>query len=232
MTNRTINSIRSASLLPALEANTCTFWADRGSIASSEISDKAGNIRFATGNQLQDRSLLVRPGRYASVARDMTYSYSMPGMAIDLSTSAAHPKMTNNLSVLRVRTIDARRLWGRIVGGDTVGEREVRIEASEQRQRYVALLNGSPVAASALVLDAGVAGIYCVRTLPRFRRQGLASLMTTIALFEAREHGYRIGVALASEAGVPLYQRLGFTTVCNYDIYLPARGRTEATTSV
>jgi ribosomal protein S18 acetylase RimI-like enzyme len=75
---------------------------------------------------------------------------------------------------------------------------------------YVGYVQGKPVAISVLSLDAGIAGLYNIATIPAMRRQGLATAMTLAALRQARDRGYHIAVLQASEMGAPVYRRLGF----------------------
>jgi GNAT superfamily N-acetyltransferase len=86
--------------------------------------------------------------------------------------------------------------------------------------RYVAYLDGQPVAKSALFLADGVAGVYDVATVPHARRRGLGAAMTLAPLRYARELGYRIAVLQSSPMAVDLYPRLGFQQVCTLSVYL------------
>ena len=85
---------------------------------------------------------------------------------------------------------------------------------------YLGRLDGEAVASSMLVPGAGVAGIYCVATLPAARRRGIGSALTLRALLEGRARGYRVGVLAAEEAGVGLYRRLGLQEYCKIGCYL------------
>lgn len=84
---------------------------------------------------------------------------------------------------------------------------------------YLGRLNDTPVATSLLFLAAGVAGIYCVATIPEARRQGIGAMMTVDPLRQAHSIGYKTGVLGASEMGRSVYRSLGFQEYCNLDVY-------------
>ena len=75
------------------------------------------------------------------------------------------------------------------------------------------------MATSASFYAAGVAGIYCVSTVERARRQGIGAAVTLAALREARDLGFTIGVLTSSEMGYPVYRRLGFVEHCRIGLY-------------
>jgi GNAT superfamily N-acetyltransferase len=78
---------------------------------------------------------------------------------------------------------------------------------------YVYYHAGVPVAAIELfVSDQHTAGIYNLSTLELFRGQGMGTALISYALHEAKQQGYIYAVLQASEAGLRIYQKLGFTT--------------------
>lgn len=80
----------------------------------------------------------------------------------------------------------------------------------------VGYLDGEPVAGAEIHLAAGVAGLYGVVSLERWRRRGFGTAATVAALGLAAAAGARRVVLQASADGAPLYRRLGFSTVGHY----------------
>lgn len=77
---------------------------------------------------------------------------------------------------------------------------------------FTAEYRGRLVATSVLYLHDGLAGIYCVATLPEHRGKGLGAHLTAEPLRGAWDLGYTTGVLQASQIGAPVYQRIGFRT--------------------
>ncbi len=93
--------------------------------------------------------------------------------------------------------------------------------------------NRKPVATAALFLAGGVAGVYCIATLPEARGQGIGTAMTRAACARARELGYRVAVLHASEMGFGIYQKIGFRAYGRIGLYswMPQPGRGGAAIS-
>lgn len=83
---------------------------------------------------------------------------------------------------------------------------------------------GAIVATSALYLDQGLAGIYCVSTIPGERRKGLGAHATAEPLRLAAALGYRVGVLQSSEAGHGVYRALGFADFGGVPLYVRMPG--------
>lgn len=93
------------------------------------------------------------------------------------------------------------------------------LSADEPLRDWIALLDGVPVAAAALFVAAGVAGIYNVATVPEVRGRGIGRAVTAAALAEAVRRGEHTAVLGASELGYPVYRRLGFREVSRMRSY-------------
>ena len=85
-------------------------------------------------------------------------------------------------------------------------------------RRYVAFLDGEPVATSRLSMAGGVAGLYTMVTLPHAQRRGIGLAMAHRALLAGREAGMRIAVLQATDMGFPIYVRLGFEELFTYEM--------------
>lgn len=154
-----------------------------------------------------------------------------PGMAIELDALPDEAEAIGGFSVVQVEGAAKQELWARTVGAGTGFSEDAtaalaRIEASlgdpryRAQRRYIGTLDGMPVAASALVLEEGIAGIYAVATLPPARNKGIGRSMTLLPLLEARRLGYRVGILQASSMGRPIYKKMGFRDVCTYKLFL------------
>jgi hypothetical protein len=85
-------------------------------------------------------------------------------------------------------------------------------------RRFVAFLEGEPVATSRLSMAGGVAGLYTMVTLPQARRRGIGLAMAHRALVAGREAGMRIAALQATDMGFPIYVRLGFEELFSYEM--------------
>jgi ribosomal protein S18 acetylase RimI-like enzyme len=160
-----------------------------------------------------------------------------PGMAIDLDALQDLP--TNPaVTVERAVSLDDLTQWG----GPFAANFEVPkkfipqlcksvatlgFDEDKALHSYLGMLDGDVVGTCTLYLGAGVAGIYNVGTLPKARRQGVATALTLTALRAARDRGYRIGILHASEMGYGAYRRIGFREFCtvSHYLYLPNRAQ-------
>ena len=87
---------------------------------------------------------------------------------------------------------------------------EVDMAADARTQFFGIRRSGRLVAVSMLHLADGLAGIYCVATLPDERGRGLGAHVTAQALRAAHQVGYRVGILQSSAAGHSVYLGLGF----------------------
>ena len=86
-------------------------------------------------------------------------------------------------------------------------------------RNYLGYWKGKPVSTSTVFYGGGAAGIYCVATLPEARGKGIGAAITLKPLQDAREIGYRVGALQSSEMGFNIYQRLGFSHLCQIEYF-------------
>jgi predicted GNAT family acetyltransferase len=152
-----------------------------------------------------------------------------PGMAADLNALPEAIPVPDGFHITAVEDQHTLRQWVEtlLLGNEmppSFSQLIYELESSRGidssvLRRYLGILNGEPVAASALHLDVGVAGIYAVATIPHARGQGIGAAVTLQALLDARVMGYRVGVLQASSMGYPVYKRMGFKDLCQLEIY-------------
>jgi ribosomal protein S18 acetylase RimI-like enzyme len=84
---------------------------------------------------------------------------------------------------------------------------------------FVAYREGRPAAAAMTIVHEDVAGIYWVSTRPDERRRGLGDLVTRAAVRAGFGRGARLVVLQATDLGLPVYRRIGFTPFAQYRRY-------------
>lgn len=162
----------------------------------------------------------------------------MPGMAVDLHALNEETPVPAGFALERIRDEEALRRALEIIQvsfgfSPTAFQHWHRLlvkadfAQDPQQRHYLGRLEGQPVAASALIVHAGVAGIYNVATRWDARRRGIGTAMTLTPLREARQEGYRVGVLHSSPSGLSVYERLGFKTHCTIRLYLWTPPRRE-----
>lgn len=148
------------------------------------------------------------------------------GMAINLSKMLPNLPTLGGLTVSTVTDEIALNHWTETVSAG-MWRSEIDLERAAflklitqgEMQCYVAYLENKPVATSMLFLSAGVAGLYLVSTRPDYRKRGIGAIMTLTALHATKGLGYRMGILQATEAGKPIYQKIGFTELCKFNYY-------------
>jgi GNAT superfamily N-acetyltransferase len=153
-----------------------------------------------------------------------------PGMGLDLAGFDA-PSLPPGAAVHRVLDEDMFAIWADIVGRafdspdfatgpSCVANRALGFGDDSPFRHFLCRMQDTWVGASTLSLGAGVAGLGNIATLLEWRGRGVGTAVAAAALLEAKGLGIRIGALSADELGVPLYEKLGFTTVCRHLTYV------------
>lgn len=181
-----------------------TFW------LCEELLDEVGRIR-ARGvfRDLRMECIASPPGMYAErlAAPDRPPAQIQIRPVIDETTRSDFAHLSSVIFNLGCRT--SRDIYG---GADLW---------NGCMRGWVGYAEGRPVSLVALVIAAGVAGVYSVGTLPEMQRQGFAETLVRHALSEARETtGLEATVLQSTRQGQPLYERLGYRIVTRFSVYL------------
>jgi ribosomal protein S18 acetylase RimI-like enzyme len=83
---------------------------------------------------------------------------------------------------------------------------------------FVGWVDGSPVATALASRTGDTVGIYSIATVPEARGHGVGTAMTWHLLRDA-DPGWTVAVLQASAMGRPIYERMGFTLVREFDEY-------------
>ncbi len=163
--------------------------------------------------------------------------------AAGLQRGAPQPAMMADQSVVALREpvrglvietadgAEARRRWGQLAIAAFELEETLQApmgdceatspsEMFEAQPRFTGYLDGEAVAVSSLVMTDGMAGIYAVATLPHARKRGIGTAMTVHALSEGKRRGADIAVLQATDMGRPVYEKIGFRKIFDYQNYL------------
>jgi ribosomal protein S18 acetylase RimI-like enzyme len=157
------------------------------------------------------------------------------GMALDLGawqTGAPLPAgvttelVTDEVGLARWRDVQTRGLGLDNASAEAwwIAHERLGTEAWPPLRNWIAYLDGTPVAAAALFIGAGVAGIYNVCTVPEARGRGIGSAITAVAIDAGVADGLDLAVLGASDMGYSVYRRLGFREVSRLRSYAAPSG--------
>ena len=154
---------------------------------------------------------------------DFSDVFHQAGMALKLSKLKLLPNLNSILDVKKVEKEEELKMWSEIVS--TVFHIKVDYELLEHLRVqsevafYIGILKKKCVSALLLYLIPGIAGLHAVSTLPNYRSNNFALTMSSRALLDARDLGYKYGVLQASSMGQFVYKKLGFKKYCDVITY-------------
>ena len=149
-----------------------------------------------------------------------------PGMYAEHLHAAVRPLPA--LQVCRVSDDRARATFAEImsVAFDIPYSVSTAVYGSERGwsggfEGYIGYANGKPVTTAASIITANVIGLYSVATLPQHRRLGFAEAIMRQVIEQARTTaGVQRTVLQSTPSGLSLYEKMGYRTVTNFDVYV------------
>lgn len=87
---------------------------------------------------------------------------------------------------------------------------------TDQLRLFYYLMNGHVVGTVELCRSGDTMGIYGLATLEKMRGQGIGSAMMSYVLNLAKEEGCQYATLQASEDGIGIYEKMGFSRVTDY----------------
>ncbi|MEL6882874.1 MAG: GNAT family N-acetyltransferase [Pseudomonadota bacterium] len=143
---------------------------------------------------------------------DPTNCYAAP---VDMLTDLPIPTVTT-FAIWEPLAIMAE-IWAK--GGIGPARIDVMHRAQGPKTGILARWREKPAGTAFAAIHDGIAMVHAVEVLEHQRRQGVAGWIMRKAAFWARDNGAHTLAVLTTKANGPanaLYQRLGFTLVCDY----------------
>jgi GNAT superfamily N-acetyltransferase len=88
-------------------------------------------------------------------------------------------------------------------------------------EAYLGLSGDTPMSAVTVTRTGGTAGIWCMATPPKHQGKGMGRALLTRVIERFRDDGVERFYLLATPAGQPLYESIGFQTLADYAIWIP-----------
>lgn len=161
----------------------------------------------------------------ACAAAGMVEHWQVPLMVLDPIPTIPEPP-----AGLRVERLDAANadVYASVIAAGFGAPHELAVAlfgrglaAATEFVGLLGYLDGEPVATSAVFVGAGVAGVYNVATVPSARGRGVGAAMTWAAVAAGAEAGATASILQASEAGQPVYERMGYGVPARYRQFEP-----------
>jgi ribosomal protein S18 acetylase RimI-like enzyme len=158
----------------------------------------------------------------------LCFDDSIPGMAVELSAIKHKQKSLADFKLQIVEDEDTLKVWVktfvegyRLPSTETPGLYQLLhgMGLDLPLRYYLGYWQGKPVASSSLFLIDDTAGVYYVATIPQARGHGFGTALTLAPLLDAKNLGSQVGILQSSDAGFPIYQRLGFRQVCSMEYF-------------
>lgn len=202
------------------------------------VSDKAGvrpetleRVKSFFAGQRSEWKIVVPPSvgddfyeipRHVPVTR-----FRRDPEMILLKESADLRPLPSDLEIRQVRDVSERLSWERTAAlGFQMSDPNFfdrlatpQSLATKGLTYYLGICAGKPVATSILYESDSIAGIYGVSTVPEFRGRGFGAAMSAFAVREGFQRGCDLSSLQASPIGFPVYLKMGFRHILDYQIW-------------
>ena len=84
---------------------------------------------------------------------------------------------------------------------------------------FVGYFDGTPVSCGTVYVTEESTGIYDVAVKEDCRKKGFGSAMFAHLMGEAKKNNTKYCILQASSDGAGIYRKMGFTDVCDIDVY-------------
>jgi ribosomal protein S18 acetylase RimI-like enzyme len=155
----------------------------------------------------------------APVARDLGLTHA-GGMPLMTHTGQGAPRAERQVTVTRVESdAELRTANGIMARAFSLPEDAMQrawgpaVLDAPGFALFLARQDATPVSAVATSRHGAIVGIWCMATAPEYRRRGAGGALLTQVMAGHHASGARLFYLGATEAGYPLYERLGFRTV-------------------
>ncbi|MFX1532438.1 MAG: hypothetical protein ACFFBC_15075 [Promethearchaeota archaeon] len=168
---------------------------------------------------------LTKPDNLGMILEENGFlnAYQQAGMAVELKDLHKKKIEENKLIVEIIENKESLKRWITVVStvfGLKIDSELIQFLFLEPETKfYLGIFEGKIVSALMLYLSSGVAGLHAVSTLSEYRNRGFGLTISRVALLDALNVGYKVGVLQASSLGEPVYRKLGFKKYCDIISY-------------
>lgn len=175
------------------------------------------NYQLATDHRI---TLVDRPASEHAAYGAAGYRHSSNEVLLVRSLSDL-PSLDQRYSVDQAKTISEMQWLNSNDPANRAWISETRLHEPGLRHSFIALDQRVVARVRTCRIDAEHSYVMNLYTAPEYRRRGIARALMIHVLHEAAAHGEQWSVLVASEAGLPLYQALGYEQRASLVVFEP-----------
>lgn len=140
------------------------------------------------------------------------------------TTTPLKIELPTNTIIKTVKTTDEINAWKNILNKALMTSNQIKDNIFEQLinkndfELYLVIENDVPVATGLAYFNNKDCGIYMIATLAEHRKKGYGSAVTKHSINAAHQKGITNIVLQASTKGVSIYEKMGFSKHCEFNI--------------